>query len=284
MFSFFLCYSVLFEQSLLLFSSIKTSSYTKHFSTSNFCLYLIVERWPRYEEGQKVSLHVYDLSQGLAMQVSTSLLGKPIEGIWHTGIVLYGNEYYFGDGIQQTPVGTTPYGTPLKVIDLGVTKLTKDEFDAYLKEIGPRYTHETYNILKHNCNCFSNEVAQHVAGTTIPEYILNLPNEVLSSPLAPLIMPLIQNLEATLRDGDVPQGLQFQAPIGSAESSNSDGSATANTIQPMVDPLGNARSVVQEEIAKEFAALRASGTMSPSEAAALATKNVMQKHGFLNPT
>ncbi|KAJ0779623.1 putative PPPDE peptidase domain-containing protein [Helianthus annuus] len=97
-------------------------------------------------------------------------------------------------------------------------------------------------------------------------------------------VPLIQNLEATLRDGDVPQGLQFQAPIGSAESSNSDGSATANTIQPMVDPLGNARSVVQEEIAKEFAALRASGTMSPSEAAALATKNVMQKHGFLNPT
>ncbi|KAI3694372.1 hypothetical protein L1987_77337 [Smallanthus sonchifolius] len=236
------------------------------------------------EEGQKVSLHVYDLSQGLAKQVSTSLLGKPIEGIWHTGIVVYGNEYYFGDGIQQTPVGTTPYGDPIRKIDLGVTNVTKDAFDSYLKEITPRYTHETYNILKHNCNCFSNEVAQFMVGTTIPEYILNLPNEVLSSPLAPLIMPLIQNLEATLRDGEVPQGLQFQAPIGSTENSNNQSSSESKTIQPMVDPLGNARSVIQDDIAKEFAAIRAAGTMSPSEAAALATKNVMQKHGFLNPT
>ncbi|KAL8208411.1 hypothetical protein R6Q57_007823 [Mikania cordata] len=235
------------------------------------------------EEGQKVSLHVYDLSQGLAKQVSTSLLGKPIEGIWHTGIVVFGIEYYFGDGIQQTPVGTTPYGTPIRVIDLGVTNVTKDAFDSYLKEITPRYTHETYNILKHNCNCFSNEVAQHLVGSTIPEYILNLPNEVLSSPLAPLIMPLIQNLEATLRDGDVPQTLQFQPAVDSTESGKSE-SSESKPLQPMVDPLGNARTAIQEDIAKEFAALRAAGTMSPSEAAALATKKVMEKHGFLNPT
>lgn len=96
-------------------------------------------------------------------------------------------------------------------------------------------------------------------------------------------VPLIQNLEATLRDGDVPQGLTFQPATGSTEGSESQ-SSESKIIQPMVDPLGNARTVIQEEIAKEFAALRASGTMSPSEAAALATKNVMQKHGFLNPT
>ncbi|XP_076928926.1 uncharacterized protein LOC143593065 [Bidens hawaiensis] len=96
-------------------------------------------------------------------------------------------------------------------------------------------------------------------------------------------LPLIQNLEATLRDGDVPQGIQFEAPIGSTEGSKGDVPETANTIQPMLDPLGSATSMLQQEIAKEFAALRAAGTMSPSEAAALATKNVMQRHGFLNP-
>lgn len=34
------------------------------------------------QDGCKVSLNVYDLSQGLARQLSTTFLGKPIEGIW----------------------------------------------------------------------------------------------------------------------------------------------------------------------------------------------------------
>ena len=78
----------------------------------------------------------------------------------HTGIVVYGNEYYFGGGIQHTPVGKTPYGKPLKVVELGVTYLPKDVFEEYLlQEISARYTVETYRLLHHNCNNFSNELA-----------------------------------------------------------------------------------------------------------------------------
>lgn len=224
-----------------------------------------------------MSLYVYDLSQGLARQVSNSFLGKAIEGIWHTGVVVYDTEYYFGGGIQQAPIGTAPYGTPLRMVDLGVTKVPKDVFESHLKEISPRYTQETYSLMKHNCNNFSNEVAQYLVGKDIPEYILNLPNEVLSSPLAPLMMPMINNLENTLREGEVPQVLNFQ----SSESSKGQ-PPEAKTLKPVVDPLGNVRNVVQDEIAKEFAAIRAKGTIGPSEAAALATKNVMQKYGFMN--
>lgn len=101
--------------------------------------------------------------------------------------MVYGNEYYFGGGIQHSSVGTTPYGTPLRVIDLGVTHVPKDMFEQYLQEISPRYTAETYSLLKHNCNNFSNEVAQFLVGATIPEYILELPNEVINSPMGALI-------------------------------------------------------------------------------------------------
>jgi len=38
------------------------------------------------EEGEKVMVNVYDLSQGLARQLSTTFLGKATEGIWHTGV------------------------------------------------------------------------------------------------------------------------------------------------------------------------------------------------------
>ena len=47
-----------------------------------------------------VKLHVYDLSKGMAAQFSRQLIGKYIEGIWHTGIVVYGKEFYFGGGIS----------------------------------------------------------------------------------------------------------------------------------------------------------------------------------------
>ncbi|KAJ9176566.1 hypothetical protein P3X46_011868 [Hevea brasiliensis] len=276
------------------------------------------------EEGHRVTLNVYDLSQGLARQLSTTFLGKAIEGIWHTGVVVYGNEYYFGGGIQHDPAGRTPYGTPIKVVDLGITHVPKDVFEVYLQEINPRYTAETYSLLTNNCNNFSNEVAQFLVGATIPEYILQLPNEVMSSPMGALIMPMIQNLETTLRAGAVPQAPQFrpQSSIAVHKSSVNGPSASTHTVvsvsneevksedtkseektvsekavPPAVKPsrvekqsingvagdtFGDARSKVQEEISREFAAIMATGTLRASEAAALATRRVMQRYGNLN--
>ncbi|XP_068324117.1 uncharacterized protein [Pyrus communis] len=267
------------------------------------------------EEVHKVILNVYDLSQGLARQMSTAFLGKAIEGIWHTGLVVYGNEYYFGGGIQHAPAGSTPYGTPIKVVDLGVTHVPKDVFEMYLQEISPRYTAETYSLLTHNCNNFSNEVAQFLVGAAIPDYILQLPNEVMGSPMGALIMPMIQNLEATLRSGAAPQAPQFRPasmvrtttststakPLSTSKKEIGDKSksgaqqrtkseeqgASGSVVKPpngVVDPLGDARSKVQEEISAEFAAIMASGTLRASEAAALATRRVMQRYGHAGTT
>ncbi|XP_010552057.1 PREDICTED: desumoylating isopeptidase 1-like [Tarenaya hassleriana] len=269
------------------------------------------------EEAHRVTLNVYDLSQGLARQLSTTFLGKAIDGIWHTGVVVYGNEYFFGGGIQSLPAGRTPYGTPVRVIELGETHVPNDVFEMYLQEISPRYTAETYSLLSHNCNNFSNEVSQFLVGKGIPDYILQLPNEVMNSPMGGLIMPMIQNIEATLRAGAVPQVPHFRPktqpfqPFGkdegprlvskpdkakeaeeekhrkSAPSAESDQVPPAMkpagpTEQKMKDPLGDARNKVQEEIGREFAALMAEGTLRASEAAALATRRVMKKYGHLN--
>ncbi|GMI85703.1 hypothetical protein like AT3G07090 [Hibiscus trionum] len=263
------------------------------------------------EESHKVILNVYDLSQGLARQLSMTLLGKVIEGIWHTGVVVYGNEYFFGGGIQNIPAGTAPYGKPIRVIELGVTHIPKDVFEMYLQEISPRYTAETYSLLTHNCNNFSNEVAQFLVGSNIPDYILQLPNEVMSSPMGALLMPMIQNLETTLRAGAVPQVPQFRPSVSaqpssaSVKSSSTSASVKSSSDQPnhaeakpsekttqsakltgapekSADPLGDARAKVQEEISREFAAIMAAGTLRASEAAALATRKVMQKYGHLN--
>jgi len=37
-----------------------------------------------------VTLHLYDLSGGLAEIFSQAVLGRQVDGIWHTGIVVHG--------------------------------------------------------------------------------------------------------------------------------------------------------------------------------------------------
>ncbi|KAB1210159.1 Desumoylating isopeptidase 1 [Morella rubra] len=263
------------------------------------CDFLCIFYFNPWQEDHRVTLNVYDLSQGLARQLSSSLLGKAIEAIWHTGVVVYGNEYYFGGGIQHAPAGFTPYGTPIRVIELGVTHVPKDVFEMYLQEISPRYTAETYSLLTHNCNNFSNEVAQFLVGASIPDYILRLPDEVMGSPMGALILPMIQNLETTMRSGAVPQVPQFRPTstinvngrdkkVMSEEKSTKSERPKASEQQKAAvndvsgDPMGNARTKVQEEITKEFAAIMATGTLRASEAAALATKRVMQRYGNLS--
>ena len=63
----------------------------------------------------QVLVNVYDLSQGIARQQSMMILGKQIDAIYHTGVVVFGREIYFGSGICTDPVGHTPYGTPMEV-------------------------------------------------------------------------------------------------------------------------------------------------------------------------
>jgi len=73
--------------------------------------------------GYTVKLNVYDLSNGMAAQFSPMFLGKRIDGIWHTGVVLYGYEFYFGGGICKDRPNQTPYGTPVREVDMGQTEI-----------------------------------------------------------------------------------------------------------------------------------------------------------------
>ena len=62
----------------------------------------------------------------MAKQMSPKLLGKTIDGIYHTGLVVYGTEFFYGGGIQQGQPKKTPYGYPIKEIDVGSTEIPKE--------------------------------------------------------------------------------------------------------------------------------------------------------------
>lgn len=143
--------------------------------------------------GTPVMLYVYDLSRGLARQFSAQFLGKHFDGIWHTAIVVFGKEYFYGGGIMVSEPMQTPFGTPVKEIDLGTTSIPQALFEEFLQGLSHRYLPENYHVLDNNCNNFTDECSQFLTGSPIPKEIRDLPAEFASTPLGAMLRPMIDN-------------------------------------------------------------------------------------------
>ncbi|XP_076053020.1 uncharacterized protein LOC143032337 isoform X3 [Oratosquilla oratoria] len=147
--------------------------------------------------GYKVELYVYDLSRGFAKAMSPALLGKQIEGLWHTSVVAYGREYFFGgEGIASCRPGQTVLGDPDRVEALGESQVPYQLFLEYIIGLGESsFKPDSYDLLRHNCNSFSNELSQFLCGSGIPNHILKLPDEFLDTPLGETLSSIAKNLE-----------------------------------------------------------------------------------------
>lgn len=146
-----------------------------------------------------VKLYVYDISKGLARALSQGFIGRQIDGVWHTGVVVYGQEYFFGGGfgIETCPPCGTVLGQPNDIIDMGKTEIPKELFMDFLHELSSTtFKSECYHLLDHNCNTFSNEVTQFLTGKTIPSHITNLPQEVMNTPFGAMIRPFVDAMHA----------------------------------------------------------------------------------------
>uniref|UniRef100_A0A3Q3LE80 palmitoyl-protein hydrolase n=1 Tax=Mastacembelus armatus TaxID=205130 RepID=A0A3Q3LE80_9TELE len=143
-----------------------------------------------------VQLYIYDLSRGMARSLSPIMLGKQLDGIWHTAIVAYGDEFFFGgEGISSCSPGGTMLGPPDTVVDLGETEVSEEIFMDYLSSLGEStYRGDRYRLFEHNCNTFTNEVAQFLTGRPIPSYITDLPSEVLSTPFGQILRPILDSI------------------------------------------------------------------------------------------
>ncbi|XP_014244434.1 uncharacterized protein LOC106663816 isoform X5 [Cimex lectularius] len=178
------------------------------------------------DEGEDVYLHIYDLSRGKAAALSLQYLDKVIEGIWHTGVVVFGREYSFGSGGIAMALPAS-LDIPVQQLKLGTTYLPKDVVDSYIQELGQtEFKGSDYDLLKHNCNNFSDTLAQFLVGTGIPEYILNLPNEILNSPLLPILgnlaFELIKSSPIILQDSRRELSPDFQQLNSEIEESRSE--------------------------------------------------------------
>eukprot|EP01054_Gregarina_sp_Poly1_P003774 Gregarina_sp_Poly_1__3773@NODE_2119_length_2648_cov_136_409919_g188_i2_p1_GENE_NODE_2119_length_2648_cov_136_409919_g188_i2NODE_2119_length_2648_cov_136_409919_g188_i2_p1_ORF_typecomplete_len488_score46_01Peptidase_C97/PF05903_14/2_9e28LRAT/PF04970_13/0_1_NODE_2119_length_2648_cov_136_409919_g188_i211292592 len=129
-----------------------------------------------------VLLRVYDLSNGRIARMSPLLMRRPIRGIWHTGLQVFGMEYYYGDAINKLPpamVESAMNLRPARIEHLGNTTVTQREFECFLNAIKDRFTPEEYKLMEWNCNHFTNICSRFLlGGKEIPQEIQMLPQQI----------------------------------------------------------------------------------------------------------
>lgn len=165
-----------------------------------------------------MQLLVYDLSQGLARQMSMGLLGFQLDAIYHTSIELDGREYVYDGNVVAITPGSSHLGQPMQRLLLGKTELPMEVIEPYLDSLREIYTIQAYDLWKHNCNNFSNDFATFLLGKGIPDHILHMPDAVLQSPMGRMLMPALnQQVEAGRQSREGIWGIQNghapQAPV-----------------------------------------------------------------------
>jgi len=194
-----------------------------------------------------VQLVLYDLSQGMARNLSAQFLGGPehaIDLIPHTGIVVFGKEYFFGgSGIAvEDPIyfRSSRNMHPISIETLGTTTVSKNEFEDWCvrqqsnNNSGRKFAGQDYDLFENNCNNFSNSAAIYglKLGGGVPQYILDIPGKFLASPMGQLIRPMLQSMQI--------QGGNGITPTGRNSSFSSNTTTTTTTSSTMM--MNNATS------------------------------------------
>mmetsp|Transcript_34527 Transcript_34527/g.75566 ORF Transcript_34527/g.75566 Transcript_34527/m.75566 type:complete len:507 (-) Transcript_34527:1295-2815(-) len=200
----------------------------------------------------EVKLAIYDLSHGLARSLSAQFLGPnhSIDIIPHTSILAFGKEYYFGGGIQfAAPNEFRAYSglAPIEVQSLGRSTVAQSQFEAWCASVASsgEFAPESYDLLRRNCNNFSQEAATRGLGLSrgVPQWILDVPARFLASPMGQMIRPVLEGMQLSgpgavggAGGGDVPfsaASTPFPAPAASATAM---GNPWANIVEtPIID-------------------------------------------------
>mmetsp|Transcript_31336 Transcript_31336/g.71552 ORF Transcript_31336/g.71552 Transcript_31336/m.71552 type:complete len:322 (-) Transcript_31336:118-1083(-) len=139
---------------------------------------------PAPAAGFHVKLNIYDVSQQANIQKLNSFLAHrlspfKIGGVFHAGVEVDGTEWSFGFCVEGTGVSQ---GTPRQhsahhyreTLLLPITRLTRDEINAVVKDLEERYQGYTYDLLQRNCCHFADEFCQRLHVGPIPSWIHRL--------------------------------------------------------------------------------------------------------------
>ncbi|KAF9214006.1 hypothetical protein BGZ59_004474 [Podila verticillata] len=197
----------------------------------------------------RVQVYLYDLSQGMARTMSLGLTGRQIDGIWHTSVIIFGREWWFGQGVMNAIPGTTMHGNPVEKIDMGETEIPEEVFMEFIDNMRETYTADSYHLLDNNCNNFSSDVCNFLVGR-FPDYITNLPADFLNTPFGQMMRPMIENMFGPSRVAqNTPPPIQSAPPSLQSQQLLSSISGAASGTVPFMTDLSQLQQSIQNSTA-----------------------------------
>jgi len=144
---------------------------------------------------QTVYLRIYDLSNGFVKAWSPLILMKRVEGMWHTGVLVFGYEYFYGGGIvklKPDEVEDQYDMIPVKVQNFGKTLKSCHEFETHLLGIKSKFHSDFYDLTTWNCNHFSDYILKYLVGRGAPTDIVDMPSQIESTLIGKLVITMIK--------------------------------------------------------------------------------------------
>lgn len=200
------------------------------------------------ESSHEVQLAIYDLSRGMARGLSAQFLGPQyaIDAIPHTGVIVYGMEYFFGGGIQCENPTTLRQMTgimPMQIVTVGRTHVTRAQFDAWCRQKmdSGEFSMQRYDLLNHNCNDFCQVALTQglKLNQGVPGWILDVPRRFVSSPMGQMVRPMLENMQLGRVDGAqtmTSSSSSSAAPFAGVAPSISRAAAAAAAPNPWAQP------------------------------------------------
>jgi hypothetical protein len=83
---------------------------------------------------------------------------------------------------------------PVQMLDIGRTSKSRTELQSFLATLHSRVNSGTYDLIRNNCNNFSDTVSQFLTGERVPSYIVDLADIVFNTPGGRMLRPMIENM------------------------------------------------------------------------------------------
>eukprot|EP00929_Paragymnodinium_shiwhaense_P073549 TRINITY_DN37516_c1_g2_i1.p1 TRINITY_DN37516_c1_g2~~TRINITY_DN37516_c1_g2_i1.p1 ORF type:complete len:592 (+),score=101.74 TRINITY_DN37516_c1_g2_i1:94-1869(+) len=158
-----------------------------------------------------VEVLLYDISSGVSKYLSAPLLGFHFEAIYHSGLLVFGKEYWYGGRVfrsypakEARSVGTllersdifhlqpSEYAPGLRSMHLGYTLSNAVELHHYINTVLCKtFSPDKYDAFGCNCNSFADACIRFLTGGQIPEEIMTMPDKVMSSNAVQIMRPFL---------------------------------------------------------------------------------------------
>jgi hypothetical protein len=80
-----------------------------------------------------------------------------LDAIYHTSVVIFGREFFYGQGIMSAIPGTTPHGQPIERVDMGETEIPQEVFMEFMDNMRETYTADAYHLLGESISIYRHQ-------------------------------------------------------------------------------------------------------------------------------